>query len=150
MRRIAIIVGLCASLVLSAIALGAAPINGATYKGHTKQGLKIKFQVESTGDYIEHLHYDLIENCSNGTQNTNAFTSGFGTSYQIADSGKFHGTQKLVASKTVKSGKVTLKGKFVTSHKATGTLKDTVTFRKSDPNHRGTCSGKTKFTVKSK
>jgi hypothetical protein len=145
MRRTAAIIGLCASVVVCAVALAATPIDGAKYKGHTKQNKSISFRVKNDG--IRNLHYKLNEHCSNGTDNVNEFTQGKGGNpYPIADDGSFSGHQDVAKGGVVKSGRITLTGMFVTKHKATGKIKDKIVFKASDG--RGTCKGSSKFTVK--
>ncbi|MBV9213095.1 MAG: hypothetical protein JOZ25_05550 [Actinobacteria bacterium] len=123
-------------------------VKGGRYKGFTKQGHYIRFRVDSTGDNIVKLAYKLVESCTNGIPNTNVFSMGSGSAAAIQeDEVTFKGTQHLVPSGNVKSGTVTLKGKFKSGNKATGTIKDKVVFRKSDPHKRGTCKAQSKFTV---
>lgn len=153
MRRTAVLIGLCVSLAGAGIAVAQndVVVKGGKYKGFTKQGHYIRFHVDGSGDYIIKLAYKLVENCSNGIPNTNTFSQGSGSAATIQENETtFKGTQKLVANSRVKSGKVTLNGNFDSPTKAHGVIKDKIVFRSNDPNHRGTCKGQSKFTVKLK
>ena len=154
MRRTAVLIGLCLSLAAAGIAIAATHdvvIKGGRYKGFTKQGHYIRFKVDESGDFLKNLHYKLVEDCTNGIPNTNTFSQSGGSAATIGeDEVSFSGTQNLVPNNRVKSGKVTLTGKFDDSHHAHGKIKDKIVFRKNDPNHRGTCKGQSKFTVKYK
>ena len=150
MRRTAVLIGLCVSLAGAGIAVAQSDVvvKGGKYKGFTKQGHYIHFKVDNSGDFIVKLAYKLEQKCTNGIPNTNTFSQGSGSAATIQeDEVSFKGTQKLIANSSVKSGKVTLNGKFDSSSKAHGVIKDKIVFRKNDPNHRGTCKGQSKFNV---
>ena len=53
----------------------------------------------------------------------------------------------IAAATVIYSVGSTLNGKFDSSSKAHGVIKDKIVFRKNDPNHRGTCKGQSKFNV---
>jgi hypothetical protein len=141
------------SLAAAGIAIAAndVVIKGGRYKGFTKQGHYIRFKVDESGDFLKNLHYKLVEDCDNGIPNTNTFSQAGGSAATIQeDEVSFKGTLKLLPNDRVKSGKVHLEGRFDDSHHAHGKIKDKIVFRKSDPNHRGTCRGQSKFHVKYK
>src|SRR4029077_6830013 len=108
------------------------------------------FKTDPSGDFIVNLKYKLVESCTNGVPNTNTFgQTGGQTAATIQDDGSFKGHQKLNSNSSVKRGSVDISGKFTDASHAQGKIKDSVTFRKSDPNKRGTCKGQSKFTVHS-
>ncbi len=153
MRRTAVLVGLCVSLAAAglAVAQNDVVVKGGKYKGFTKQGHYISFKVDDSGDFIKNLRYKLVEKCGNRIPNTNTFSQAGGSAATIQeDEVSFKGTLKLIPNKHVKSGKVHMEGKFSDSKHAHGKLRDKIVFRKSDPNHRGTCKAQSKFHVKLK
>ena len=121
MKRTVVLALVAAFAAFAAVAVAATPKIGTfkAAKGQVQRGYDLKFRVDRNGKRISNLVAHVLETCD-GSSTSSTTTVGPGLTWKV-ENGKFSGRKKESANGVTLY--TTLKGRFTSATRATGTIR---------------------------
>ena len=121
MKRTVVLALVAAFAAFAAVAVAATPKTGTfkAAKGQVQRGYDLKFRVDRNGKRISNLVAHVLETCD-GSSTSSTTTVGPGLTWRVRN-GKFSGRKKESANGVTLY--TTLKGRFTSATRATGTIR---------------------------